>query len=125
LVNRLEEKGYTLTGAFHSSIEKINGRCDKGHDIEITPNNFINHDTGCKTCFLMKLHGHEKTIKAFEREVKRHKLTHEPLDYSKGVLHALKQDMPFYCPRGHEYWSSPIKLVNNVIYICHQCYVVR
>ncbi|MDR6550027.1 hypothetical protein [Paenibacillus qinlingensis] len=120
LCDRLEETGFILVGAYHSTSQKIKGTCKNAHDIEIKPNDFVSKKAGCKTCHLLRLHGHEQMVKDFDREVKRHKLKQEePLDFSKGILKGLKEKYLFTCPHGQEHYLSPYSMVKSILFQCH------
>ncbi|SFS70057.1 hypothetical protein [Paenibacillus sp. BC26] len=119
LADRLEQTGDTLIEAYKGTSHKHKARCSKGHDILIKPNDYVSKKAGCQQCFLLKLHGHEKMIKEFNKIVKRHKLTqHEPFDFRKGVLRGLKEMYLFTCPYGQEHWLSPYKQVTAVFFQC-------
>ncbi|MDQ0898440.1 hypothetical protein [Paenibacillus sp. V4I7] len=118
LCDRLEKTGYVLIGAYHSSSKKIKGKCNNGHEIMITPNNFVNKETKCKHCFY--LNRHANLVREFESIVKRHKLTQqEPFNFRKGVLQGLKEKYLFTCPYGKDHWLSPYKLVTAVLFQCY------
>jgi hypothetical protein len=122
--DRLEKTGYKLLGAYKGTNHKIKAKCAKGHHIEIKPNDFALKHAGCQQCFLLKRHGHEKTLEEFHRITKRKGLTlREKLDFSKGAHKGLKEHYHFTCKHGHDHWLRPWALVHDIIFNCHSCYI--
>lgn len=121
LADRLEQTGYTLLKPYRDSKTPIKARCDKGHHMEIQPNNFVTKKTRCMVCFRARRFGHEGLWDEFKGIVKRYKLKHEQLDFSKGVLHGLKQEYLFTCPKGHHVYDIPYNLVKYHAWHCLDC----
>lgn len=115
LCDRLNETGFKLIGAFKNTSEPIKARCNKGHNINVRVNNFVNKKTGCNKCQTTKLRNPYE--ESFYQFIKRYQLT--MLEEWQGKDKHYPYKLRCKCGKIHHYTPKDTK---QEFHYCNECY---